>query len=351
MDALEDLKKQAKSVLKDREQATGRNESLDAFHHSEVASRIETIHEYLNAFLEQLRIVNPTANASLDINIIGKLSNLLPTNYRLYTENTFNQLSVGFSFILQCDKQHYPLTDINESDRDQLKNKLRHLGLDINSHSNGSIEVSGQLSASIVFRSNYSRRLINLSINNIWSSKLQTHEIDPDNISNSFLNDLGNYLLCHDNNFIENIVRQEKDSDTIQSYIDEQDDPEPTLTEMMESSLVNNLFKDRQQLYLTYHERIKELTSRDDSLSLGRSSKCDFIIESDCASRQHAHLVYRRGKFIVSDNSTNGTFVKPQGNKEIYIHSEDYPLSGSGFISLGESISVDNEHLIYYSCQ
>ena len=116
-------------------------------------------------------------------------------------------------------------------------------------------------------------------------------------------------------------------------------------------SLVNNLFKDRQQLYLTYHERIKEMTSRDQSISLGRSSKCDFIIESDCASRQHASLIYRRGKFIISDQSTNGTFIKPQGSKEIYIHREDYPLSGSGFISLGESISVDNEHLVYYSCQ
>ncbi len=351
MDALDDLKKQAKSVLKDREQATGKDESLDAFRHSEVANSLENIHEYLNAFLEQLRIVNPAVNISIDINNIGQLSSLTPTNYRLYTENTFNQLSVGFSFILQCDKQHCQLTNINESDRDKLKNKLRHLGLDINQQSNDSLEISGQFSASIVFRSNYARRLINLAISNITSSELQTHEIDPNSINDNLLNNLGNYLLRQDNDFIENIIQQEKNSATIQAYIDEQGEPEPTLTEMMESSLVNNLFKDRQQLYLTYHERIKELTSRDESMTLGRSSKCDFVIESDCASRQHARLVYRRGKFIVSDSSTNGTFVKPQGNKEIYIHSEDYPLSGSGFISLGESISVDNEHLIYYSCQ
>jgi len=351
MDALEDLKKKAKSVLKDREQATGKNESLAAFRHSEVTNSLEKIHEYLNAFLEQLRIVNPPIEINLEISNTTGIDGLVPGNYRLYTENTFDQLSVGFSFILQCNRQLCRLTDIKEPERDKLKNKVRHLGLEINSQSDDEVEISGQLSSSLVFRSNYASQLINLTISNVLSSGLQTHEIDPDSTDEAFLNNLGNYLLHRDNDFIENIIQREKSSTHIQTYIEEQDEPEPTLTEMMESSLVNNLFKDRQQLYLTYHERIKEMTSRDQNISLGRSSKCDFIIESDCASRQHATLIYRRGKFIISDHSTNGTFIKPQGNKEIYIHREDYPLSGSGFISLGESISVDNEHLVYYSCQ
>ncbi len=351
MDALEDLKKQAKSVLKDREQLSGKNESLTAFRHSEVSNSLEKVHEYLNAFLEQLRIVDPLIEVSFEINNSGRIDGLVPGNYRLYTENSFDQLSVGFSFILRCNEQRCRLNSIKESERDKLNNKIRHLGLEISRQPDANTEISGQMSSSLVFRSNYSRRLINLTISNVLNSKLQTYEIDPDSIDRDFLNNLGYYLLHRDNNFIENIIQQEKSSTYIQSYIEEQDEPEPTLTEMMESSLVNNLFKDRQKLYLTYHERIKELTSRDDRIILGRSNKCDFIVESDCASRQHATLVYRRGKFIVSDHSTNGTFIKPQGGKEIYIHREDYPLSGSGFISLGESISVDNEHLVYYSCQ
>lgn len=351
MDALEDLRKQAKSVLKDKEQATGKDESLNAFRHSEVTNGLERMHEYLNAFLEQLRIANLTVEASFEINNTGHIDKLIPTNYRLYTENTFEQFSVGFSFILQCNKQPCRFNNISKPERDKLKNKVHNLGLEIINQSDVEIQVNGQLSSSLTFRSNYSRQLINLSINNIFNSEQQTFEIDPDSINEGFLNNLGNYLLQRDNDFVEHITQQEKNSKHIQAYIEEQDEPEPTLTEMMESSLVNNLFKDRQQLYLTYHERIKELASRDESITLGRSHKCDFVVQSDCASRQHASLVYRRGKFIVSDHSTNGTFIKPQGSKEIYIHNEDYPLSGSGFISLGESISVDNEHLVYYTCQ
>ncbi|VAX14072.1 hypothetical protein MNBD_GAMMA24-1300 [hydrothermal vent metagenome] len=349
MDAIEDLKKQAKSVLRDQEQATGKNQSLVTFRHSEVSNSLGKIHEYLNAFLQQLRIVNPPIKVSLEINNSGRIDGLVPGNYRLYTENTFDQLCVGFSFILQCNSQHCRLFSIKESERDKLINKVHYLGLKISDRTNEDNKISGQLSSSLVFRSNYSRRLINLTITNVLSSEPQTHEIDPDNIDKNFLDHLGNYLLYRDNNFIENISQLEKNSTRIQDYIEEQDEPEPTLTEMIESSLENNLFKNRQKLYLTYHECIKELTSRDHGISLGRSNKCDFIVESDCASRQHATLVYRRGKFIVSDHSTNGTFIKPQGNKEVYIQQEDYPLSGSGFISLGESISVDNEHLIYYS--
>ncbi len=350
MDALEDLKKQVESVLKDQEHATGKDQSLASLHYREINSHLEEIYEYLNLFLQQLRIVNPHLEVNLEINNSGRIEGLVPENYCLYTKNTFDQLSVSFNFILQCNSQTCRLADINEAERDKLNKKVRHLGLEISNQPNQDAEIRGQLQSSLVFSSNYSTRLINLAASNILSGTLQTHEIDPDSIDKDFLNNLGSYLLYHDNNFIENIARQEKNSTHIQNYIEEQDEPEPTLTEMMESSLVNNLSKGRQRLYMTYHERIKELTSRDASITLGRSNKCDFIVDADCASRQHATLVYRRGKFIISDHSTNGTFIKPQGNKEVYIQQEDYPLNSSGFISLGESISVDNEHLIYYSC-
>jgi hypothetical protein len=33
------------------------------------------------------------------------------------------------------------------------------------------------------------------------------------------------------------------------------------------------------------------------------------------------------------------------------VQQEEAPLVGSGFISLGKAVTVDNEHLIYFSCQ
>ena len=123
------------------------------------------------------------------------------------------------------------------------------------------------------------------------------------------------------------------------------------MTEIMDAPLLRELFSNQQRLFLTYHEKIKEVRSDDDGILIGRGINSDILVPSELASRKHLRIVYRKGKFVVSDHSTNGTFIKSQNGKEVYIHGEDYPLTGSGFISLGESTALDNDHLIYFSCQ
>ncbi|MDH5571913.1 MAG: FHA domain-containing protein [Gammaproteobacteria bacterium] len=351
MNILDELKRQAEKILKNSEQATGKNQTLNEFQHSEVISGLDRIHHYLIELLEQLRIVDPEIRANFEIQHVGSLSDLIQKNYRLYTEDTLTQLTIGLSFILYCDNDKRTIQNFNIAIQDQLKTKLHHLGLEIAASDSETPEVKGHISSTLLFKSDYTKNLIFFTINNFENNISRSYEIEPDNIDNAFLNSLGCFLLGKNNQFIADINSLAQASKQIQSTVHQGDEPEPTLTEVMNTSLVNNLFRDRQQLYLTYRERIKELHSNDEHIVVGRSSKCSMLINSDCASRQHAQLVYRKGKFIISDHSTNGTFIKPQGGKEVYIHGEDYPLSGSGFISLGEAISVDNEHLIYYSCQ
>lgn len=67
----------------------------------------------------------------------------------------------------------------------------------------------------------------------------------------------------------------------------------------------------------------------------GRSSQVNLMVDSNFASRDHCHLLYRRGKFVLIDHSTNGTYVTPSGQAEIYLRREELPLSQSGEISLG----------------
>ena len=351
MNVLDELKRQAEKILKSEEQATGKNHTLDEFQHSEVISGLDRIHHYLIELLEQLRMVNPEIRAKLEIQHVGSLSELLQKNYRLYTEDTLTQLTIGLSFILYCDNDKRTIENFNSGVEKQLKNKLHQLGLELAESGSNIPEVRGHISSTIIFKSDYTKNQVVISIKNIESNIPQSYLIVSENIDNYFLNSLGCFLLHKKNKFIADITSFSEASKNIQSSKNKEDESEPTLTEVINTSLIHNLFKDRQQLYLTYREKIKELNSNDEQIIIGRSNKCNMLIDSECASRQHAKLIYQKGKFIISDHSTNGTFVKPQGGKEVYIHGEDYPLSGSGFISLGESISVDNEHLIYFSCQ
>jgi class 3 adenylate cyclase len=87
----------------------------------------------------------------------------------------------------------------------------------------------------------------------------------------------------------------------------------------------------------------KRLSLRSDgkgALSLGRGPECSLVVPSSAASRSHADLLSRGGRFYLDDHSTNGTYVRPQGANEIFVHRDQVLLQGQGLIRLGEPISV-----------
>ena len=63
-------------------------------------------------------------------------------------------------------------------------------------------------------------------------------------------------------------------------------------------------------LLLDYNGAGRELTQDMDTLILGRGKKADMVINDSMASREHARIECRRGKFILTDMSTNGTYVQ-----------------------------------------
>jgi class 3 adenylate cyclase len=80
--------------------------------------------------------------------------------------------------------------------------------------------------------------------------------------------------------------------------------------------------------------------SSKDSLSLGRGAECSLVVASASASRAHADVHSRGGRFYLEDHSTNGTYLRPEGANEIFVHRDQVLLQGTGLIRLGESISV-----------
>jgi len=81
---------------------------------------------------------------------------------------------------------------------------------------------------------------------------------------------------------------------------------------------------------------------------IGRDERCTIPVDSNFASRIHARIEFRRGKFVLIDQSTNGTHVKTDRNDDIYIRREEIPLFGEGFIALGEAVAEDGPNIIKY---
>jgi adenylate cyclase len=87
------------------------------------------------------------------------------------------------------------------------------------------------------------------------------------------------------------------------------------------------------------------------SLTLGRGDHCDVMTGGRLTSRIHARIEYRRGKFVLIDESTNGTFVRTQDGKEVYLRREELPLWGTGVISMGEAAATEPEEAISFLCE
>ncbi len=76
--------------------------------------------------------------------------------------------------------------------------------------------------------------------------------------------------------------------------------------------------------------------------------KAHLLIEHELASREHCHIEFRRGKYVLVDHSTNGTYVYPDEQQPIYLRREELPLQGEGKISLGQKIDSEPTCLIRF---
>ena len=92
------------------------------------------------------------------------------------------------------------------------------------------------------------------------------------------------------------------------------------------------------------------VTPKSTPFVVGRDAKiCALGVPTDFASRDHFHIVYRRGKFLISDHSTNGTYVREDGEEVVYLRREEMLLRGAGVISMGQA-PEKAAHLIRFQC-
>lgn len=91
------------------------------------------------------------------------------------------------------------------------------------------------------------------------------------------------------------------------------------------------------KLTLHYGGEARRLSPADLPFVIGRNEECHLVVGAAFASRQHARVEYRRGKFVLVDESTNGTYVAHgDGEAEMaYLRNEPFALLGTGRFWLG----------------
>lgn len=86
------------------------------------------------------------------------------------------------------------------------------------------------------------------------------------------------------------------------------------------------------------------------SINMGRAEDNDLVIKGNLISRIHARIEMRRGKFILVDQSTNGTFLENARGEEIFIRRDSTELTGEGIIGLGRVAKPGTSLAIHFRC-
>ncbi len=113
-----------------------------------------------------------------------------------------------------------------------------------------------------------------------------------------------------------------------------------------DKSGLTKVFKSR--MMVKYQNVMIHINEDRKQVSMGRLKKNDISIIKDHVSRLHATIKYKRGKYILTDQSKNGTYVHIQGRQGIFVKRKTLLLISSGIIGLGGIVTNESSEAIHF---
>lgn len=106
------------------------------------------------------------------------------------------------------------------------------------------------------------------------------------------------------------------------------------------------------RIRLTYLGESLMLDDRErSSATLGRGQENDLVIKGNLVSRLHARIEAGKNRFMLIDESTNGSFVQGQNGDDAFVRRDAIPLKGKGVIGLGRVPEPQSYHTVEFSCE
>ncbi len=109
-------------------------------------------------------------------------------------------------------------------------------------------------------------------------------------------------------------------------------------TSMLPAIALGNLGKEAKRarrLRLRYQGQELIVDDSRTNIAIGRAEENDVVIKGNLISRLHARIELSRNKFLLIDQSTNGTFVTTREGEEAFVRRDTMQLKGEGLIGFG----------------
>ena len=119
-------------------------------------------------------------------------------------------------------------------------------------------------------------------------------------------------------------------------------------TSMLPTIEWENKSRKASKLLLNFKNSTVEVSDRKKSVNLGRADDNDLVVKGNLISRIHAKIEMRRGKFVLIDQSTNGTFIQDLQGQEVLVRRDSTELGDEGTIGLGRAEAPGFSLAIYF---
>jgi hypothetical protein len=105
------------------------------------------------------------------------------------------------------------------------------------------------------------------------------------------------------------------------------------------------------RLRIRANDRDLVIDEQHSSITIGRAEDNDVVIKGNLISRLHARIEISRHKFVLIDQSTNGTFVQTADGEESFVRRDSLQIKGEGTIGLGRLPEQDSPQTIRFVCE
>ena len=105
------------------------------------------------------------------------------------------------------------------------------------------------------------------------------------------------------------------------------------------------------KLTLTFRDHTVVVSDGNKSINMGRAEDNELVVKGNLISRIHARVEMHRGKFMLTDQSTNGTFLENAMGEETFVRRDSAELTGEGIIGLGRVAKPGTPLAIHFICE
>jgi adenylate cyclase len=122
-------------------------------------------------------------------------------------------------------------------------------------------------------------------------------------------------------------------------------------TSMLPTMAWENKSTGPRKLRLSFRDTSVVVDDSRKNINMGRADENELVVKGNLISRIHARIELRRGKFILIDQSTNGTFLENERGEETFVRRDSSELTGEGIIGLGRVAKPGTPLAIHYVCE